>query len=227
MEEKKLRINKNKIIAFLIITFFTFGLITQIYANTDKEMAAVSDKIIRLHVIANSDSPEDQALKLKVRDEIIKNISPKFENLKNIEEVKSVISDNLTEIENIAASVIETNGKSYKIVAKLGSFDFPTKVYGNITLPAGKYQALDVVIGRGEGKNWWCVMFPPLCFIDIAHGVSPEDATKKLKAALTEDEYKLVISAKTGKNIPVKIRFKIVEVIRSMNSKLAKITQRK
>lgn len=218
---------KYRIAAFIIITFFVFGIITSVYIHTDRELASVSDKIIRLHVIANSDSPEDQALKLKVRDAVINTMSPKFEAAKDINEVKSVIRQNLGEIEQIAGSIIKENGETYQVAARLGDFDFPTKEYGNITLPAGKYQALDIVIGSGQGKNWWCVMFPPLCFIDIAHGVSPEDASEKLKGALTEDEYKLVIAAKSDKDIPVKLRFKVVELIKDMNNKLAKVAQRK
>lgn len=221
----RLWLMRHRLAVFLLLTFFIFGLITGVYAYTDKELADVSDKIIRLHVIANSDSPEDQALKLKVRDEVIRTMAPKFEKLQNAAEVKKVIQENLDNIESIADKVIKENCKNYQVAAKLGNFDFPTKVYGNITLPAGEYQALDIVIGSGQGKNWWCVMFPPLCFIDIAHGVAPEDTAQKLKEALSEDEYKLVVSAKTGEDIPVKLRFKLVEIIKDMNGKLAKIAR--
>lgn len=211
---------------FLLVTFFVFGIINYVYINTDRELADVSDKLVRLHVIGNSDSIEDQDLKRKVRDEIIKQMSPKFEGLNDVNQVKQVISENLGLIEDIAASVVENNNRTYGAKALLGNFDFPTKVYGNLTLPAGNYQALKVVLGNGEGQNWWCVMFPPLCFIDIAHGVVPEQTMDELKKSLSEEEYRLLTSAKTEEEVPVKLKFKLVEIAKSMNMRLAKMGER-
>jgi stage II sporulation protein R len=208
---------------FLLVMFFIFGIINYVYINADKELADVADKLIRLHVIANSDSVEDQDLKRKVRDEVIKQMSPKFENLKDVNQVKKVIADNVGLIENIAAKVVAENQKGYGVKALLGNFDFPTKVYGNLTLPAGNYQALKIVLGNGEGQNWWCVMFPPLCFIDIAHGVVPEQTMDELKKSLNEDEYRLLTAAKTEEEVPVKLKFKIVEIAKSMNMRIAKV----
>jgi len=211
---------------FLLIMFFVFGIINYIYINTDKELSDVADKLIRLHVVANSDSVEDQELKRKVRDEVIKQMSPKFEGLENVSEVRQVIASNLALIESIAKEVVQRDNKTYGANAILGSFDFPTKAYGNLTLPAGSYQALKVVLGKGEGQNWWCVMFPPLCFTDIAHGVVPEKTMDELKQSLTEEEYRLLTSTKTDEDMPIKIRFKIVEIAKSLNQKLAKAGQR-
>lgn len=213
---------KYKIGLFLLATFFIFGILVSIYINTDRELADVSDKIIRLHVVANSDSPEDQQLKLQVRDKVINSMSGRFEGLKDISEVKSTIEGSLREIEAIARDAIKENGKLYDVKAAFARTDFPTKVYGNLTLPAGSYQALNIVIGAGEGKNWWCVMFPPLCFIDVAHGVVPEKTMKELKESLTEDEYRLLLSSRTEEEIPVKLRFKIVELAKSMNLRIAR-----
>lgn len=207
---------------FLLIMFFVFGIINYVYINTDRELADVSDKLIRLHIVANSDSVEDQALKRRVRDEIIKRMSPKFEGLKDISEVREVIASSLTLIESIAKEVVQGDNKTYGAKAVLGSFDFPTKLYGNLTLPAGSYQALKVVLGKGEGQNWWCVMFPPLCFIDIAHGVVPEKTMNELKETLSEEEYRLLTAAKTNEEVPIKLKFKIVEIARSLNYKIAK-----
>ncbi|MHB1392721.1 MAG: stage II sporulation protein R [Clostridia bacterium] len=218
---------KLKIGLFLTVFFFSFGILTSIYINTDRELADVSDKIIRLHVVANSDSPEDQQLKLQVRDKVIKSMSWRFEGLKDITEVKSIIESSLADIETIAREAIKENGKLYDVKAAFARTDFPTKVYGNLTLPAGSYQALNIVIGEGEGKNWWCVMFPPLCFIDIAHGVVPEKTMKELKESLTEEEYRLLLSSRTEEEIPVKLRFKIVELAKSMNLKIAKMSNRR
>lgn len=210
---------------FLLVMFFVFGIISYVYVNTDRELANVADKLVRLHIVANSDSPEDQALKRKVRDEVIKRMSPKFEGLKDVSEVKTVIASNLGLIESIANEVVQQESKTYSAKAMLGNFDFPTKVYGNLTLPAGNYQALKVVLGKGEGQNWWCVMFPPLCFIDIAHGVVPEKTMDQLKQSLTEDEYRLLTAARTDEEVPVKLKFKIVEIAKSMNMKMAKVGQ--
>lgn len=216
---------KSKILIFFLITFMVFGIITYIYIYSDRVFADVPGKIIRLHVVANSDSPEDQALKREVRDAVIKKMSPQFENLKSIEEVKKVIADNLETIESIALEVIDKYNMEYAVHAELGDFDFPTKTYGDLTLPAGRYQALNIVIGSGKGQNWWCVMFPPLCFIDIAHGVVPQKTMEQLKQSLTEDEYKLLLSAKSEQGVSIKIRFKILELAKSMNQKLVKNTK--
>jgi stage II sporulation protein R len=208
---------------FLLVLFFIFGIINYFYMNTDRELADVADKLVRLHVIANSDSIEDQDLKRKVRDEVIKQMSPKFEGLKDVTQVRQVITENVGLIESIASKVVADNRKSYGVKALLGNFDFPTKVYGNLTLPAGNYQALKIVLGNGEGQNWWCVMFPPLCFIDIAHGVVPEQTMEQLKESLNEEEYKLLTAAKTEEEVPVKIKFKLVEIAKSINIRMAKV----
>jgi stage II sporulation protein R len=209
--------------SFLVVTFFIFGIISYIYINTDQELASVATKLIRLHVVANSDSVEDQALKRRVRDQVIQELSPRFENLKDINEVKQVILQNTGLIEDIAGRVVAEAHKSYGAKAVLGNFDFPTKVYGNLTLPAGNYQALKIVLGKGEGQNWWCVMFPPLCFIDIAHGVVPEATMDKLKESLSEDEYRLVTAARTEEEVPIKLKFKLVELAKSMNLRMTRV----
>lgn len=211
---------------FLLAVFFFFGIFTSIYINTDMALSDVPEKIIRLHVVANSDSPEDQQLKLQVRDEVISRMSGKFENARDISEVKGIIQESLAEIETIARKTIKENGKLYDVKAVFARTDFPTKVYGNLTLPAGTYQALNIVIGEGQGKNWWCVMFPPLCFIDVAHGVAPEKTMKQLKKSLTDEEYRLLLSSRTEEELPVKMRFKILEVAKSMNLRIARIGER-
>ena len=214
---------KYKIGFFLIAFFFIFGVLTGIYINTDMALADVPEKIIRLHVVANSDSPIDQQLKLQVRDKIISSMSGRLEGLKDISEVKSIVQGSLAEIEAAAREVIEENRKLYGVKAAFTEMDFPTRAYGNITLPAGTYQALNIVIGEGKGKNWWCVMFPPLCFIDVAHGVIAEETMKELKTSLTEEEYSLLVSAKEPGAVSVKLRFKILELAKSMGLRLAKL----
>lgn len=217
---------KYKIGIFIILFFFFFGILTNIYISTDRELAGVPDKIIRLHVVANSNSPFDQQLKLKVRDSVIKRMSAKFEGLKDIAEVRGIIRENLGEIEAIAKETAEDMGKPYNIKAAFNMTDFPTKTYGNLTLPAGTYQALNIVIGEGKGKNWWCVMFPPLCFTDVAQAVISEKAMEELKTSLTEEEFRLLLSTGVKNEMPVKLRFKIYELAKSMSLRLARIGKR-
>lgn len=226
MVDGKNKLTKYKILAVIVLTFFIFGAAMLVYINTDRELSDVPDKIIRLHVVANSDSPEDQQLKLFVRDEVITGMSGKLEDLKDINEVRTAIEESIEEIEAIAREAIAKSGKNYGVEAALTKTDFPTKVYGNLTLPAGSYQALNIVIGSGRGKNWWCVMFPPLCFIDVAHGVTAEETMNELKKSLTEEEYKLLLSSRTEQEVPVKLRFKIVEIVKSVNLRLARIVRR-
>lgn len=133
-----------------------------------------SDDLIRLHVIANSDSPEDQALKLHVRDRLLLTFGEKFKKFPSIEQAQHTIQANLSELEKVAASEINSRGFSYKVKAQLGTYPFPTRVYGDLVYPAGNYEALRLVIGEGQGANWWCVMFPPLCFVDVSSGIAEQ-----------------------------------------------------
>lgn len=130
------------------------------------------DKLIRFHVIANSDSAQDQALKLAVRDAILEKVSPLLAASKSLAESRRIVQDLRPEMEQIARSVVKAWGKDYPVCTQYGKFSFPTKSYGSLVLPAGEYEALKIVIGKGEGANWWCVLFPPLCFVDIEHSTA-------------------------------------------------------
>lgn len=168
--------HKKPILICSLITILIIYIILP-YISLEKEEAAFqgNDNIIRFHVIANSDSKPDQELKLEVRDRILEEVGEEFDSSKNIDESRKIIEKNLNKIKNIAEDQIKKEGKDYKVEVSLGNDNFPTKTYGDLTLPAGEYEALKVVIGEGKGKNWWCVMFPPLCFVDITHSVSSVD----------------------------------------------------
>lgn len=160
---------------YLFVIFLTIVLVAVgVCANASQK------QYIRFHVVANSDSPEDQALKLRVRDRLLERFGGEFANIDSIETGREKIKGSIDEIERIALLEIKRSGKSYPVQVQFGRFSFPTKAYGHLVLPAGEYEALKVVIGKGEGSNWWCVMFPPLCFIDISHGVArqKEETTK-------------------------------------------------
>ncbi|HHV97318.1 MAG TPA: stage II sporulation protein R [Clostridiaceae bacterium] len=185
---------------------------------SDSISKGIAENLVRLHVVAESDSVEDQELKLSVRDAVIDYMYDKLSEAKDIGESKKIIEENLNNITKVAENVIRSSGKEVPVTATLGIYPFPTKKYGDITLPAGNYHALKVVIGNGKGANWWCVLFPPLCIVDVTHGTISESVKEELKNALTDDEYKIISSAESDDDIPVKIKFKIVEFFQ--NSKI-------
>ena len=174
------------------------------------------DKLIRFHVIANSDSDKDQKLKLKVRDEVISYLQPKLENSNSIEESEKIIKNEYKTLENISKKVISKNGYNYTVKVGLEYSNFPAKQYSSVVLPAGKYKALRIIIGEGKGKNWWCVMFPPLCFIDDQNGIIDEKTVKKLKEVLTEEEYDLIMAKNKNEVKNLEFKFKITEVFQNI-----------
>ena len=174
------------------------------------------DKLIRFHVIANSDSDKDQKLKLKVRDEVISYLQPKLENSNSIEESEKIIKNEYKTLENISKKVISKNGYNYTVKVGLEYSNFPAKQYSSVVLPAGKYKALRIIIGEGKGKNWWCVMFPPLCFVDDQNGIIDEKTDKKLKEVLTEEEYDLIMAKNKSVVKNLEFKFKIKEVFQKI-----------
>ncbi len=218
MKSIKLRISSMLIIlGILIIT-----IIVSIKGEVSKINQASEDykeKLIRFHVIANSDSDEDQALKLKVRDEVINYLQPKLLESKSIKESEEIIKNYYANLENISKSIIDENGYKYDVRVSIEYSEFPTKQYSSVVLPAGEYKALKVVIGEGKGKNWWCVMFPPLCFVDESNGVIDKSTDEKLKEVLTEEEYDLITKKRESELNKTEIKFKIVEVLDSIFEK--------
>jgi stage II sporulation protein R len=177
----------------------------------------VAGTLIRFHVIANSDDKVDQDLKLKVRDSVLEYVSPKLINSKDIEESRKIINNENKNIKKIAEMVINKNGFKYSVATTLSKEYFPVKTYGNITLPQGEYEAFKILIGSGSGQNWWCVMFPPLCFVDITKGdVAFEKTERDMKSVLSEDEYELIDNTKDNKEIIVK--FKVIEIFSGLFS---------
>ncbi|MCX7694252.1 MAG: stage II sporulation protein R [Caloramator sp.] len=191
-------------------------IISFIYANKATGELNYKDKLIRFHVIANSDSKNDQNVKLKVRDAVLKELGPKLQRAKTKDEAVQIITSNIERIENISNNILQDNGYKYKAKASLGTYTFPIKSYGNITLKEGDYTALRIVLGEGGGKNWWCVMFPPLCFIDITRGLTTEETENELNKVLEEDEVTEVMNISDfnkEKHEKVVFKFKIVELI--------------
>ena len=209
-----------RFIAVAVTAVFVF-LFFKMNSYTENVNRGLADSIIRLHVVANSDSPEDQELKRIVRDRILEYIREEVKDSTSIEQTRTVISEKIPEITSIARETVRNNGYGYDVEADLGIYPFPTKAYGDIILPAGKYQALKVVIGEGRGSNWWCVLFPPLCFVDVTHGTVPDLAKNDLKEVLTDEEFRIVTSAEDESDIPIKIKFKIVELFQDSKIRLS------
>lgn len=206
-------VKERKIIVSAVITGFviTFALAIVTSAYSDNVQKGIAQEVIRFHVLANSNTDEDQNLKLAVRDGILAEIEPELSTAKSISQTRDILRGNLDRIEECAQNIIGENGYNYTVSVQLEPSNFPTKNYGDIAFPAGEYEALRVVIGEGAGNNWWCVMFPPLCFVDITHSEMPDEIKDDLKSILTNEEYDIVVRAKSEDIVPVKVKFKIVE----------------
>ena len=208
-----------KIFLVIIVVLLAFGIHFIFYSQDVAK--GLEQNLIRLHVVANSDSYEDQALKMEIRDTIVKYMGERLKDSKNISESKQIVNINMDNIKSLINKEIKSYGKNYPVEINFGRYPFPTKSYGDITLPAGNYQALNVSIGKGAGSNWWCVLFPPLCFVDVTHGTVPESVREELKNALSNEEYKIVTTSENDNDIPVKIKFKIVEFFQSSRIKFS------
>ncbi len=182
----------------LLIMAVLIGLVHAVRAQS--EQVLLSEKLIRLHVLANSDSEQDQNLKLKVRDVILEVVSGLTKEAENLRQVERILEANLAQLETAAACTLAREGSSYPVKVSLEDCRFPTKTYGLFALPAGSYRALRVVIGQGEGRNWWCVLFPPLCNA----ATSEEFIQTAKKAGLTPEEIRFM--AKSGEKYVFKFR---------------------
>ncbi len=196
-----------KMIVILSILLFLYTSICAIsYAkniSTD-----IAESVFRLHVIANSDREEDQNLKYLVRDHLLDYMNTICKDCKTKQEAISIVEKNKNTFEQIAIDTITEQGFSYPVTIHIGNFEFPTKNYGDISLPAGYYDALRVEIGEAQGQNWWCVMFPPLCFVDISSGIVPDESKELMENNLSEEEFALV---NDNSSPAIQFKFKLLE----------------
>lgn len=201
MEHKKRKehIKKSILFEFALLFGLIISVVISSTASFQSTCNEVRNSVLRLHVIANSDSDEDQALKLKVRDAMLETGSRLFSGDVNAENAEETAQSEISTLEETARRVLSENGCNDSVKIEIGKSRFPTRTYGNVTLPAGKYEAVRVIIGKGEGHNWWCVMFPPMC-LPAAEGKT------KLDDVLSADGVELVNS-----NPKFEVRFKIVE----------------
>ena len=189
----KINIRKKQLIcmaiAVLSAVLLTGVLMERRVQSLQKSMA---QEVFRFHVLANSDSKEDQAVKMKVKENIITYLKKQMPETANVEQTKEWIKVHLNEIENVSRMTLHVAKSNCNVVAEVTQSYFPDKTYGDITFPKGNYEALRVKIGTAEGQNWGCVLYPNLCFIDAVHAVVPEEGKNELKNVLEEEEYEMV-----------------------------------
>ena len=199
------KITKNSL-TFIILLFLYIFICAFSYVNAVS--SDLSSSVFRLHVIANSDSDEDQSLKYKVRDNLIEYMNDLCKNVNSKKAAIEIAENHLDEFKQIAEKTIIDNGFNYPVTIEIGNFSFPTKDYGDISFPAGYYDALRVKIGNAEGQNWWCVMFPPLCFVNVSSGIVPSESKEQIKQELNDEEYSIITDTSDSE---IKIKFGLIE----------------
>ncbi len=209
---------QNRLSVFLLTFSILTALILPVSALFPTESdTELYDNIIRLHVIANSDSASDQELKLKVRDGILGTVSEILEGVDDRAEAERILIENLSAIEQDAAEVLAYNGYLYDVSVTLTVEEYPTRIYNNISLPAGSYTSLRVLIGEAAGQNWWCILFPKLCVTsetDMGDITVIDDTEELIEAGLTPSQIRII----TGSTPDVKIKFRILEFFGSLLS---------
>lgn len=202
------KIKHTLIILILLCVFILISAVSYV----DAVSSDIADSVFRLHIIANSDTKEDQDLKYKVRDKILEYMNSITKNSSSKEEIILLVNQHQEDFYRIAKQVILDNGYNYDVKINIGNFNFPTKNYGDISFPSGSYDALRIEIGNSIGQNWWCVMFPPLCFVDVTSGIVPDESKSIIQDSLTDEEYEIV-SNQTSPDI--KFKFSLIEMFQS------------
>lgn len=183
--------------------------------SPEKIQENIADNIIRLHIIANSDTESDQLLKLKVRDGIISKLQESITDVDAISDAERLLLLQKNNIKKSALDIIALNNCDYTVNVSLEKRYFPVKSYGDLVFPAGIYKALCVEIGKAKGRNWWCVLFPSLCFVDETYAVVPDSSKEKLKEVLSDEEYKSLINPKDNKNNKISLHSALYDWFRN------------
>lgn len=194
--------------------FLAFGLTLAVGVWSSASQSALAGQVLRLHVIANSDSDTDQALKLAVRDAVLAQAAPLLEGIRDPQAAEDVLTPHLQELAAVGQAVLEQANCGHAVTVSIRDQWFPTRNYDSFSLPAGNYRALRVVIGEGEGQNWWCVVFPPLCLASVTEEVIDAAA----EAGLTEEQISLI----TGQDGEYVLKFKLIEWWEELLEKLKK-----
>ena len=195
-----------------VIFFIAALLVSAAFYYADARTTEITNGVLRLHIPANSNSPYDQSIKLKIRDRVIKKYGSYLSGATSVSDAEIIISDKLADIQNDVNLWLNELGAQYGAEVYVSYSDFPTKDYDKISLPKGKYKALKIVLGEGKGDNWWCIMFPPLCFTEGTVKQVSDKEYEMLKKQLGKRAFEIV--TKDGNEVLVK--FKIIELINSV-----------
>lgn len=197
---------KKMILLSILIGLFGATILTASKLHDIQESQVhIAKQVIRFHIRANSDTTKDQEEKMQVKKEVIAYLQPIMAKATNISEGRQLLLKHQNEIKEKAEEVLKTTSNR-KVTVYLTKEKFPTKSYGDMTFPPGEYEALRIDIGEARGHNWWCVMYPSLCFLDETHGIVPDESKEKLQNVLTEEDYKA---------LQPKYRFKLLEILQS------------
>lgn len=198
---------RKSIISILFVLLIGLALNKEVHRSQETSLQqGIAEEILRFHVLANSDSKEDQDLKMQVKEDVLEFLSGYLKDSNNLEDTKRIIKTHLQDIQEYAETVVREKGYDYSVRAELETCYFPVKTYGDCTFPAGEYEALRILIGGAEGHNWWCVLYPDLCFVDAVYGVVEDGEKEKLENVLTEEEYQSILEV-PEENITVEFRF--------------------
>lgn len=192
----------------IFLNLFLLYIFISAYSYVYSVSSNLANNVFRLHVIANSNSEEDQLLKYKVRDNLINYMNTLCENCKSKQEVIDISRQNISNFKTIAEQTVVSEGFNYDVNVQIGNYSFPTKTYGDLSFPSGYYDALRIEIGDASGQNWWCMLYPSLCFVDMTSGIIPDESRDDLKTSLSEEEYNLISNTD---NEYYNFKFKIIE----------------
>lgn len=233
-------LKKNKITLYIVLLFVgaylsLLGEQVTAGANVKNGAMVIPDEAIRLRILANSDSEQDQQLKRKIRDRVNEEITVWVEGLTSMDNAREVITGNMDQIEEIVEEVMAEEGMVQSYNVDFGRVDFPTKMYGKFIYPAGDYEAILITLGEGTGANWWCVLFPPLCFLDFSNGEATASPFEEEEAEEKPVEETATVTATTAKTDAkantqdflvneepeeVEVEFFLVEILSSLWNKI-------
>ena len=196
------RIKAAALVLIVVLCGAVFTRVMQVEAKANAVQEKLSGEVFRFHVIANSDSEEDQELKMKVKEAVVAYMRETLSGAENAAEAKAWAIRHKEELVRVSEEVLRAEGCSDKVTAEVVRCEFPDKTYGDITFPAGWYDALRIRIGKAQGHNWWCVLYPNLCFMDSVHAIVPKEGKEELRSVLTDEEYAMIV-----KGTPVKIKW--------------------
>lgn len=193
------------IVALIMALIITGALVRErgllVEAKARHAQEELAEEVLRFHVLANSDSKEDQALKMQVKEAVLSYMKEELAATATLDETKAWVKEHLQEIQSVAVAELLAAGSDYDVTAGIEKVLFPRKTYGDVTFPAGEYEALRIKIGEAKGQNWWCCLYPNLCFLDAVHAVVPEEGKAELAKVLEEDSYEMIM---TNTNIKIK-----------------------